>query len=141
MWTMRTIARDRAAGALLALAVLLASFSLAAAPGAGTAAKENSATADRPLTGRLAGGHHPDASDARDQGQVALPRHGLSPGVTPERRPDRVGHGPDLTAALAAALAAAVLLGIPASWRRRRHSGRGGCPPRGARAPPRLSIA
>lgn len=139
MWT---IARARAAGVLFALAVLLVPLSQASgSPAAsGPAALTHTAAA---IGAHPEGDHLPEggASTQRDHSQLALVRQGPAPGVTPERRTDRGGLGLDLTAATAAALAAMVLLGVPVSWRARQRGGRGGCLPRGSRAPPRLLSA
>jgi hypothetical protein len=138
MWT---IARARAAGVLLALAVLLVPWSSASgSPLAGAATPDTAATAAALAAGHGVADHHPDASGTQpDAGQLTLVRQAARAGALLERRLDRPGHG--LAALLPATLAAAILLGLEVGWRARRRTGRSGGARRGSRAPPQLLTA
>jgi hypothetical protein len=141
MWT---IARARAAGVLLALAVLLVPWSSASgSPLAGAATPGTAhaaATAAALAAGHGVADHHPDASGTQpDAGQLTLVRQAARAGALLERRLDRPGHG--LAALLPATLAAAILLGLEVGWRARRRTGRSGDRRRGSRAPPQLLTA
>jgi hypothetical protein len=130
MWT---IARARAAGVLFALAALLVPFSGATGPQATTGPARVPASA---TPAAAAGGHH-----ASDDGQLALLHRAPIPGISPERRGDRGGHGPALAAAMVAALVVARMLALAAIWPPRRRGSRRGGPAHASRAPPQLLSA
>ena len=138
MWP---VARARAAGVLLALAVLL----VPASP-AGGSALSGLVGADGPRAGAAAAaafvGGHPDASGTRpDAGQLALLHHARQAASPLDRRADR-GHFHALLAALPpAALAAALLLGLGTSRLARRRSGRPAGARNRSRAPPQPLFA
>jgi hypothetical protein len=133
MWP---IARARAAGVLLALAVLL----VPASP-LGGSALSGLIGADGPrAAAALASDHggHPDASGTQpDAGQLAL-HHDARQAASPlDRRADRGGHFDALLAALPpAALAAALLLGLGAGRDAKHRGGRPAAARSRSRAPP-----
>jgi hypothetical protein len=136
MWP---VARARAAGVLLALAVLL----VPASP-AGGSALSGLVGADGPRAGAAAAfaGGHPDASATQpDAGQLALLHHARQAASPLDRRADR-GHFHALLVALPpAALAAALLLGLGTGRLARRRTGRPAGARSRSRAPPQPLFA
>lgn len=138
MWP---IARARAAGVLLTLAILL----IPSSPGSSRALSDLVTADSQPATAAAmaaaASGHRPDATGTHPAAGQLAPFHGRSATTSVDRRADRDGQVHGGPAALAAALlAAALLFGVGCAG----HARSGGWPAvggRGPRSPPRLLSA